>query len=377
MEDAKIAGILELLGVVGPYAATEGTQLNTRLKEIIRSKGLEHLLGSSDAELTSWLSLAQSISSLGSDIALKNMCEKINSTLRTKSFCVGQSLTVADVALFYSIANCQHWNDSVLSGSGHVLRWMNHISSLCLQKPFTQANVAPTIFQLNSKPKSAGAPAAGKAEVATASTESKPVAATAAAAAAAEVTAPEQKKEKKEKAAKPAAAVVAEVELDPSKLDIRVGLITKCWAHPESDKLYCEEIDCGEEAVRSIASGLRAFYPNSSDIENRLVLVLANLKERPLAGFKSQGMVLCASSDDHTVVQLVDAPAGSKPGDRVVFKGFDGEPATPAQIAKKKIFEKLAPDLKTDEHGVAHWGSVPFTVGGELCRSSVTNAHVS
>jgi hypothetical protein len=53
-----------------------------------------------------------------------------------------------------------------------------------------------------------------------------------------------------------------------------------------------------------------------------------------------------------------------------------GEPATLAQIAKKKFFKKLAFDLKT-EHGVAHWGSVPFTVGGELCRSSVTNAHVS
>lgn len=58
-----------------------------------------------------------------------------------------------------------------------------------------------------------------------------------------------------------------------------------------------------------------------------------------------QGMVLCASNDDHTVVQLVDAPAGSKPGDRVTFKGFDGEAATPAQVAKKKIFEKLAPEV--------------------------------
>lgn len=29
-------------------------------------------------------------------------------------------------------------------------------------------------------------------------------------------------------------------ELDPSKLDIRVGIVTRCWAHPDSDKLYCE-----------------------------------------------------------------------------------------------------------------------------------------
>lgn len=29
-------------------------------------------------------------------------------------------------------------------------------------------------------------------------------------------------------------------ELDPSKLDIRVGIVTKCWPHPDSEKLYCE-----------------------------------------------------------------------------------------------------------------------------------------
>lgn len=56
-------------------------------------------------------------------------------------------------------------------------------------------------------------------------------------------------------------------------------------------------------------------------------------------------MVLCASNEEHTVVQLVDPPAGSRPGDRVTFKGFDGEPANPAQMAKKKIFEKLAPQV--------------------------------
>ena len=56
-------------------------------------------------------------------------------------------------------------------------------------------------------------------------------------------------------------------------------------------------------------------------------------------------MVLCASNADHTAVQLVDPPVTSMPGDRVTFKGFEGEPATPAQVAKKKIFEKLAPDV--------------------------------
>ena len=48
-------------------------------------------------------------------------------------------------------------------------------------------------------------------------------------------------------------------------LDIRVGTVTKCWEHPEAEKLYCEEIDIGEEAgPRTIASGLRPFYASAA-----------------------------------------------------------------------------------------------------------------
>lgn len=62
-------------------------------------------------------------------------------------------------------------------------------------------------------------------------------------------------------------------------------------------------------------------------------MVLANLKERSIAGFKSQGMVLCACNADHSEVSLVAVPENAKVGDRVVFEGFaNGEPATPAQV---------------------------------------------
>jgi tRNA-binding EMAP/Myf-like protein len=45
---------------------------------------------------------------------------------------------------------------------------------------------------------------------------------------------------------------------DVSALEIRVGFINKAWKHPESEKLWCEEIDVGEEAgPRQIASGLQ------------------------------------------------------------------------------------------------------------------------
>lgn len=50
--------------------------------------------------------------------------------------------------------------------------------------------------------------------------------------------------------------------------------------------------------------------------------MLCNLKDRNLVGFKSQGMVICSSNEDHSVVKLLDPPSGAKPGDCVSFPGF-------------------------------------------------------
>lgn len=36
-----------------------------------------------------------------------------------------------------------------------------------------------------------------------------------------------------------------------------------------------------------------------------LVIVMANLKPRPLAKFMSNGMVVCASNADHTDIRLI------------------------------------------------------------------------
>ena len=42
-----------------------------------------------------------------------------------------------------------------------------------------------------------------------------------------------------------------------------------------------------------------------------LVIVMYNLKERPLAGFKSNGMVLCASNSDKSQIEIVRPGEGS------------------------------------------------------------------
>lgn len=67
---------------------------------------------------------------------------------------------------------------------------------------------------------------------------------------------------------------------------------------------------------RQIASGLRDFYKEASDLEGRKVVILANLKPRPLRGFVSHGMVMCASSGDHSQVEVLTVPEDAKPGKR-------------------------------------------------------------
>lgn len=165
-------------------------------------------------------------------------------------------------------------------------------------------------------------------------------------------------------------------DIDISKLDIRVGVITKAWEHDQGDKLFCEEIDIGEESPRQIASGLRDHY-QLQDLEGQRVLVLANLKARKLMGFPSHGMVLCALNKNDGTVKLVEPPKGAAIGERVFVEGFEGEPATENQVVKKKMLEAIFPDLATDANGVACYRNVPLQTSAGPCQGTFPNAAVA
>ena len=56
-----------------------------------------------------------------------------------------------------------------------------------------------------------------------------------------------------------------------------------------------------------------------------------------MRGITSQAMVMCASPDDRSSFELLNAPEGSVPGDRVTFDGFPGEPDKQLN-PKRKVF---------------------------------------
>lgn len=57
-------------------------------------------------------------------------------------------------------------------------------------------------------------------------------------------------------------------------------------------------------------------------MQNRMAVLLCNLKPAKMRGVVSQAMVMCASSPDK--VEILDPPSGAVPGDRVIFQGFPG-----------------------------------------------------
>lgn len=119
-------------------------------------------------------------------------------------------------------------------------------------------------------------------------------------------------------------------------LDLRVGLIVKAWRHQEADSLYVEEVDVGETEPRIICSGLVNYIPQHL-LENRKVVVLANLKPRNMRGVKSSGMLLAASDASHQFVELLLPPHTSLPGQRIWFGSPEDQhdqpaPATPNQV---------------------------------------------
>lgn len=201
----------------------------------------------------------------------------------------------------------------------------------------------------------------------------------------------EDKKKKKAVAeASVASATTSEAVKDPkddyegppiTALDIRVGKITKVWEHPDADKLYVEEIDVGEDEPRTVASGLKP-YLKEEDMQDRLVLVLCNLKARKMVGIPSHGMVLCASNEDHSVVRLVNPPVDAKIGERITVPDFDfeGEDAAPFaenKVGKKKVFEKIAPHLVTSKYGVPEFLGRPLMTGAGVCTSPIPDGTVS
>ncbi|MDU5739956.1 MAG: methionine--tRNA ligase [Clostridium sp.] len=99
---------------------------------------------------------------------------------------------------------------------------------------------------------------------------------------------------------------------DFEKLDLRVVKVLACEPIKGAKKLLKLKVDLGGEE-RQVVSGIAKYY-KPEELVGKYVVLVANLKPVKLRGELSQGMILAASTDDDsllTLVNLGELPTGS------------------------------------------------------------------
>ncbi|XP_077976881.1 tyrosine--tRNA ligase, cytoplasmic-like [Glandiceps talaboti] len=153
-------------------------------------------------------------------------------------------------------------------------------------------------------------------------------------------------------------AAATEADVTPARLDLRVGKIMSVKKHPDADTLYIEEIDIGGES-RTVVSGLAGIVP-MEELQDKIVVLLCNLKPVKMRGIESKAMLMCASNEDASIVEPLEPPEGSAPGDKVFIEGYENGTPDAELKPKKKVFEKVQVDFRTTSELVAEWKGSPF-----------------
>jgi len=90
-------------------------------------------------------------------------------------------------------------------------------------------------------------------------------------------------------------------------------------------------------------------------------------------GFKSQGMVLCASQcneDGSETVEFVEPPDGSPLGEVITFEGLPApSPMSSSQVEKYKVFAACMEGMKTNDDCVGVWNGHAFMTTAGPCKS--------
>ena len=124
---------------------------------------------------------------------------------------------------------------------------------------------------------------------------------------------------KQDAAPKAADPVDTEIKFDDfAKLDLRVARIVKATHVEGADKLLQLTLDLGEPTggeQRNVFAGIKSAYA-PEDLEDKLVVMVANLAPRKMRFGMSEGMVLAASGDDDGLFVILP-DSGATPGMRV------------------------------------------------------------
>ncbi|XP_058110654.1 tRNA-aminoacylation cofactor arc1 [Magnolia sinica] len=330
-------------------------------------------------EVMKWVEFANGFPAEAKDC--HTILKGFNEGLTPKSVLLADGLkpSEADIIVFaalHSFVSCLSKSD--MQKLPNVVRWMDYIQNkedfgevfkkISVEKTGFEPHVPKHVDKLevdpNMKKSGQGSKNVEKVEV---NLNSNKIVAEKKAAG--DNKASEEKKKKPEKE-----SVEKDTEASVSLLNIQVGVIRKAWKHPSADSLLVEEIDLGDGNLRQVVSGLAKYF-TPEQLTNRHVVLVTNVKPGKLRDVMSAGLVLCASSQDHTVVEPLLPPKGAKLGERISFSGHDGKPEDVLN-PKKKQLEKITPHLYTNENGVATYKGIPFMTSDGPCTSSIPSASI-
>jgi methionyl-tRNA synthetase len=99
-----------------------------------------------------------------------------------------------------------------------------------------------------------------------------------------------------------------------NELDIVVGTVMEVSRIPDSNGALKLSLDIGENVERQVVASLRGSYKESELIQ-RQVIVLANLKPKTLAGVRSEAMLLAVETEDG--FSLLQPDKTVKPGSKI------------------------------------------------------------
>lgn len=400
------------LVVNDPKSKFELTELRTIAQYFGYLQNIHDISKNGGAKSSQFVDVACSF--LERNYPVDRFLNSLNAHLQHNSFLDGESFepNISDYTIAYviaeSLAEAAKTGDSksFVDKFSNVLRWYNQIQNagyaagnlskieIVLPSPSTSFKFLPTMSELRESGRNTSG---SVAETKEADVSPKQIKATPAKAKKGESEnaqtsknkqskkqSKKQKKENKKGKAKPKSSKKTAPAADLfAELDIRVAKIISAQQPEGSDKVFTEKIDCGEESgPRDIASGLVGHY-TADQLSGRMVLVVCNLKPRAMKfqdpPFNSNGMVLCASSQDKSKVELIEPPEGAKIGERVTFSGLaEAAPAKPSRVEKKGCLRKSFQFMKTNKDQVAVYkGEHIFTTSAGPCKSkSLAGANV-
>lgn len=174
---------------------------------------------------------------------------------------------------------------------------------------------------------------------------------------------------------KKGAAAQATGENTPDKAEFTVGQIVDAVKHPDADTLCVLTVDVGGDVKKSIVSNLMAYYELEA-LKDRLVVTLTNMKASKMRGVESEGLVMCAFNAEKYEPLVV--PEGTKVGERIIVEGFDNTKAEVAQLnPKKKVWDKIQAELKTNADGEALWKEFSLlTMNGDRITCGLKGCNV-